>query len=225
MLFRSHVFDLGYCPLSPMPAYTIFGRTTYTKSADVVHTLRTYMVDSLFFGCLKSFVQSHAFQNYTSVELRDYLSNCSGISLDNFFNDWVFSAGFPHFSIDSFNVEDQGNGWYTVTTYIRQRLDHAPHFYHHVPLELTFMNDEMQSSVYKVDVSGPCTVYQTAVPFNPVFAGLDLENKISDAITDEYHVIKNVATNNFPQGKMNMYVYTVNDSAFLRVEQIGRAHV
>lgn len=218
-LHYDHVFDGGYQPLSPMPLYTTFGRTTYTKSADVVYTLRSYMGDSLFFGCLKNFVQSHSFQNYKSSDLRDYLSDCSGMDLSYFFDDWVFSPGFPHFSVDSFDVVPDGAGNYIASVHIRQRLDHAPHFYHHVPLGVTFMNTDLQSVTETVDASGPCTVYQTTLSFNPAFVCVDMQDKIEDAITDDYAVIKTTGLHNFLHGKMNLSVTAMGgDSAFIRIE-------
>jgi hypothetical protein len=218
-LHYDHVFDSGYQPLSPMPLYTTFGATTYTKSADVVYTLRSYMGDSLFFTCLTSFVQSHAFQNYKSTDLRDYLSDCSSIDLTDFFNDWVFAPGFPHFSVDSMESVPDGSGNYLVAVHIRQKLDHAPHFYHHVPLEITFLNTDMQGRVESVDAGGPCTVYQTILNFNPVFACVDMNGKIEDAITEDYMVIKDAGGYNFAHGKMNVTVNAVGgDSAFVRIE-------
>ena len=214
-----HAFDGGYQPLSPMPLYTTFGRTTYTKSADVVYTLRTYMGDDLFFSCLTNFVQSHSFQNYKSTDLRDYLTDCSGIDLTSFFDDWVFAPGFPHFSVDSLHVVPDGSGSSVVSVYIRQRLNHAPHFYHNVPLEVTFMNSDMNSVTETVSASGPCTVYQTTLGFNPAFVCVDMKDKIEDAITDDYAVIKTVGLDLFSHGKMNITIYDVGaDSAFLRIE-------
>ena len=216
-LHYAHVFDDGYQTLSPMPAFTTFGRTTYTKSADVFNTLKSYMGDSLFYGCMKSFIQSHQFQNYTSADLRDYLSVCSGINLNYFFDDWVFAPGFPHFSIDSFDVQPSG-GSYIVTTHVRQRLDHAPNYYHHVPMEITYMNSAMQQVTERFEASGPCTVYQTTLSFNPTFVGLDINDKISDAITDDNKILKAVGTQSFSHGKMNLSVQTITDSAFVRIE-------
>lgn len=218
-LHYDHIFDGGYMPLSPMPLNTTFGRTTYQKSADIVYTLRSYMGDDLFFGCLKSFAASHTFQNYTSADLRDYLSDCSGIDLSNFFDDWVFAPGSPHFSVDSVTVVPDGSGNYIASVHIRQRLDHAPHFYHHVPLEITFMNGALQYLTESVDASGPCTIYQTTLSFNPSFVCVDLHDKIEDAITDDYAVIKASGSQNFPHGKMNLTINAVGgDSAFLRIE-------
>lgn len=217
-LHYDHVFDDGYQPLSPMPLYTTFGRTTYTKSADIVHTLRTYMGDTLFFNCLKSFVQSQAFQNYTSADLRDYLSTCSGIDLTNFFADWVFATGFPHFSIDNYTVTSNGNSTYHVIVSIRQKLDNAPHLYNGVPIEITFMDSNWQPNTQTVTVGGPCSVAEFDIPFSPSFICLDLNNKISDAITDHFETIKTIGYHNFILSKMNVNVVTLSDSAFLRIE-------
>lgn len=210
--------DGGYFPLSGMPQFTTYGTTTYDKGADIAHTLRSYMGDSLFFSSVKSYLQNNAFTSKNSAQFRDALENYSGLNLHSFFNDWVFNPGFPQFSIDSFTTQTNASNWKDVTVYIRQKLNHAPHYYQKVPIEITFMNADWNSTTVTVEVSGPCTVFHVSIPLNPIYAGLDLKQKISDSETDDAKTIKATGFNNFANGKMNLNVQTVTDSAFVRIE-------
>jgi hypothetical protein len=209
--------DGQYFPVSGVPHDYTYGTTVYKKGADMVHTLRSYMGDSMFFSCVTSYLNNHQLQAVSSYDLRDALSACSGIDLTDYFNDWIFSGGFAQFSIDSVQVSPSGNS-FAVNVFIRQRLDHAPHYYHSVPLEITFMDDGWNKVTEKTVMSGRCGIYTTTLPFNPIYTGLDLAEKISDAITADTKTIKTTGPNNFVYGKMNLNVLSLPDSAFLRIE-------
>lgn len=213
----SNLKDGGYHSLSGMPQNVTYGNTTYLKGADVAHTLRSYMGDSLFFNCLKNYLQDNQFTSKNSTQFRDYLENCSGINLHEFFNGWVFNPGFPQFSIETLSTTPNG-GWTNVTVYIRQKLNHAPYYFNDVPVEITFMNNNWEVVTETVMVNGPCTIYSTSLPFNPVYAGLDLNQKISDSETDDIKTLKTTGAVNFVYGKMNLNVQTITDSAFVRIE-------
>jgi aminopeptidase N len=47
--------DGQYFAVSGVPHDYTYGTTVYNKGADVVHTLRSYMGDSLFFNCMTSY--------------------------------------------------------------------------------------------------------------------------------------------------------------------------
>ncbi len=96
----------NYFAISGVPETYTYGATTYNKGAAVVHTLRGYMGDELFFSCVTSFLNSHKYQPITAAILRDYLSDCSGIDLTNFFNDWVYQPGSLAFELDDIGVAE-----------------------------------------------------------------------------------------------------------------------
>lgn len=209
--------DGEYFPVSPVSQEFTYGSTVYDKGADVVHTLRGYMGDSLFFHCVSEYINNHEFSNATSYDLRNELSACSGLDLTDFFNDWVFSPGFAQFSIDSLQINPLG-GAFGVNVFIKQRLDHAPGYYQHVPLEITFMDENRNQQVEKVMMSGRCGIYSTILPFNPVYAGLDLGEKISDAITADSKNITATGIVTYVNGAMTLNVGSIPDTAFIRIE-------
>jgi len=142
VLHKAHVRDGGYLPVSGVPTEYTYGSTVYDKGSDVIHTLRFYMGDSLFFHCLKNYLQDYSFQNSSTAQLRDYLSSCSGINLNDYFNDWVYAKGFPHFSIERLTEvlmhSGGGDDYYQYYLTLRQKLNNAPHYYNQVPLTISF---------------------------------------------------------------------------------------
>ena len=78
-------------------------------------------------------MNANQFGNGSTDDFKNFLSNFSGINLQPFFDNWVNTPGFSHFSIDSLNYSSG-----TARVYIRQKLKGAPVNFTNVPLELSF---------------------------------------------------------------------------------------
>ncbi|HXH17830.1 MAG TPA: M1 family aminopeptidase [Chitinophagales bacterium] len=213
----THIQDDGYRAVSGVPHDYTYGRTVYDKGADVAHTLRGYLGDSLFFACIQSYLDAFKFRHANSADFREHLSRCSGIDLNSFFDNWVFAPGFPHFSVDSFFVTSN-DGSYDVTVFIRQRLKAAPEFFSSVPLELTFISENFDSAGRTILFSGRCGIYHATLGFEPAFVAIDIDEKISDAITDKFYRMSNTGNFDFEEALLTMNVTQLPSQAFVRVE-------
>ncbi len=180
----THIKDDGFYPVANVPQAYTYGSTSYEKGADVVHTLRSYMGDTAFFDGLKSFLNTNPFTDVNSLSMRDDLEAATGLQLHPFFDDWVLSEGFPHFAIDSFAVAPNGLQ-FDVTVFVRQRLKNAPHLYTNVPFNLSFkgLNGEATSRPFIASNANSQATF--TIPFNPVFAALNMDDRISHAITTD----------------------------------------
>jgi aminopeptidase N len=213
----------GFLPVSGIPHQYTYGDHVYLKGADVAYTLRTYMGDSLFFAGLKYHLMQSQYKAVSSTDLRDNLIAATGLTnLTDFFNDWVFSEGWPHFSIDSFSVAPSGAS-FNVKVYVHQKLCGAPHFYNQVPLELTFKDIHWATLSEPIIVSGEISSFSFTLPINPIYAGLNLNAAISDAITSDTKVLKSTASTFSATQKGRMVVTPTNasiasDSAWIRIE-------
>lgn len=213
----AHIRDGGHYPVSGVPFDLTYGTHVYNKGADVAHTLRGYMGDEAFFRCIKEYLSAFAFQTATSEQFRDFLGECSGFDLQNFFNDWVFNPGYPHFAVDSVVVGFDGNP-FTAEVYIRQKLYGAPEFFEHVPMDITFYDTELNTYTETISLNGECDIHSFDLPFYPVMTVLDKDGKISDAMTADQQVIDALGTYDFPDGKMQVTVNQIADSSLLRIE-------
>jgi aminopeptidase N len=81
------------------------GRLSYDKGAGIVHTMR-YLVnnDNLFFSTLRQFQSAYKDSTATGVDLRNFMSNSTGINLNPFFDEWYFGEGYPTYSARWNNV-------------------------------------------------------------------------------------------------------------------------
>ena len=221
MVHYVHFREGGYLAISGVPHNLTYGDHVYLKGGDVAHCMRGYLGDSLFFLGLKYVLSNNQFTDLSSAKFRDDMSFATGVNMNDFFSGWVFNGGWPHFSLDSFtSVLNGGN--YNVTIYIKQKSDGAPNYFNNVPLEITFKDANWNEVTKTINVSGKNTTAFVTIPINPVFAGVDLNEKISDAITSDMKVIKSAGNycSSTSNGRMQISVQSItpNDSAFVLVE-------
>jgi aminopeptidase N len=213
-----HLREKGFRSISGIPHLYTYGDHVYKKGADVAHTLRSYMGDVAFFAGLKYVLQQKAYKSMNSIEFRDLLQTSSGQNLVPFFDNWVLNGGWPHFSIDS--VKTIGTSApYISTVYVKQKLFGAPSYYTNVPLELTFMNNAWNKEIKHINMSGATQSFTMNTNVNPVFVGMNVDSKISDAISSEYKTIKTNATITYSLGNAILLVSNKGiDSSYIRIE-------
>ncbi|MFH0866318.1 MAG: M1 family aminopeptidase [Bacteroidota bacterium] len=212
---NSHIDDDGYFALYGIPTEITYGSTVYENGADVIHTLRYYLGDSLFFSTVKAWMNTYKFDHISTDELRDFFTAQSGVDVTDFFEGWIKTPGFPHFSIDSVVYEGTGNDY---TVYVRQKLHHKPSFVNSNKIEIAFMNDTWQKYTENIEFSGEYGNKLFHLPFTPEIVMMDLDEKVSDATTDYYKVIKTTGNHFFSNSFFSLNVLNVSDSAFFRVE-------
>jgi len=216
VLQSTHVTDGGYYALYPMPQTLTYGNTVYQKGGQVTHTLRGYLGDSLFFGGVKAYLQEYSYNHASSYELRDFLTTYSGVDMNPFFDAWVFSPGFPHFSIDSSVIIPSANG-YDVTVSVRQKLRGATQYANANHLEITFYDSSWQTLTDTIVFSGISGSKTFHLPFLPVEIMADAGEKISDAVSDEAKTLKSTGEYDYLTTFGRVVVDQIADSALVRI--------
>ena len=215
VLNKCHIIDIGYFALYGIPLNITYGSTVYKKGADVIHTLRNYLGDSLFFSVVKSWMNDYKFNNISTYQLKNYITAHTGINMDDFFAGWVFSPGFSHYSIDSLKYTGTANDY---MVYVKQKLHHKLSYVNSNKVEITFMSDTWQKYSEFIEFSGQYGSKLVHLPFAPISAMMDLNEKTSDATTDYYKIIKTTGINDFPNAFFKLDVQNINDSVFFRIE-------
>ena len=216
VLQKTDLTDGGYFALYGIPQTITYGSTVYQKGGQVAHTLRGYMGDSLFFGGVKAYLQKYAYNYASTYDLRDFLSTYSGIDLKPFFEAWVFTPGFPHFSIDS-TVTINSKSGYNSTVFIRQKLKGRTQYANANHLEITFMDSSWHKFTDTIVFSGAARNKTFHLPFAPALVMVDMDEKISDATTDEFKTIKSTGEFEFRQTFCKLNVKQIADSALVRI--------
>lgn len=217
LLRTCHMDDGGYWPLSGVPQAHTYGNTTYLKGADIIHTMRAYLGDSLFFNGLSELLEQNKFSDIDAIEYRDDLSAITGVNLDNFFADWIFQGGWPHISIDSLSVIPNG-AQYDVSIHLKQKLVGRTNYSNQVPVTLTLRNDSWNTFEQKIYSSGMNNTVTVTVPFPPTLGYLNRDELISHAVTANYATYNTIGTKNLSHSNLMLQIQSITDSAFVVVE-------
>ena len=85
----------------------MFDRVTYEKGGAILHMLRNYLGDDVFFAGLNKYLTDNKFSTVEAHQLRLAMEDVSGKDLNWFFNQWFFGNGHPKLQVismyDDFN--------------------------------------------------------------------------------------------------------------------------
>jgi aminopeptidase N len=213
-----HVKDGSYLPLNAVPFQYTYSTTVYDKGSDIAHTLKAYLGDSLYkVGC-KHYMNTLAYGNASSADFRDKLTEATGVDMTEFFDGWVFSPGFPHFSLDSFNVTPIPFNSWKVDIYTSQKGLGNSHIYK-MPVKISFYNGANVSEVHSFLIDSLTNHFSVEVQIPPSMLALDRDEEMSDAILDYEQKIKTSGTIAFPETNCSLILDQVPaDSVLVRVE-------
>ncbi|MCR4964561.1 MAG: T9SS type A sorting domain-containing protein [Bacteroidales bacterium] len=208
--------DGGHFALDNVPQDVTYGTHSYDKGALVIHTLKSYLGDSLFYSGLRSLLDHYAWQNVNSEQFFQYLSQVTGVDLTDFYEGWIHQPGFPQFGIDS--IRHLSGNQYEV--FVQQKLCGATNYINSNKLDLTFVSPDRELyTVSDVPFSGQYSSAVVTIPFTPVFGIIDYSEKIMDATID---YTKTVAGNSslvaLSDANCTFRVDVAQDSVLVRVE-------
>lgn len=84
----------------------MFDAVSYNKGGAILHQLRSYLGDEVFFAGLNLYLTRHAYKTAEMANLRMALEEVSGEDLNWYFNQWFFGADDPTMNISfSYNYE------------------------------------------------------------------------------------------------------------------------
>ena len=98
-----------WLPLNNMPLdMTYDGSAVYDRGAVIVNTMMNYMGRENFLNGIRHYLETYAFGASTSEQLRDALTEATGIDMNGFFDNYVFIGGIPHYNADLLEVTPNG---------------------------------------------------------------------------------------------------------------------
>jgi len=217
VLTATHLRDGEYFSVYGIPHNKTYGSTVYDKGADVVHCLRGYMGDSLFFASAKNYLKEFAYQNADTEDLKNSFSKTSKIDLTDFFNFWIYSKGFNFFEIINYKNYKEGGKFYTEVD-VKQRLIASEKFANSNRLEIFFMDKDMNFEKRIFEFSGEIGKNTFELDFEPIGVYLDLNEKVSDATIDNYKIISTKGNYEFDATLVDINLLSVLHNSFFRVQ-------
>lgn len=215
VLRKAHITDGGYFALNAIPQEVTYGKHAYEKGGVVTNALRGYLGDSLFFDAMTAYLDNFAFKSVSSEDLRDFLTDYTGMNMAGFFDAWVFTPGSPHFSIDSTKVT-QNQAGYQVDIWLKQKFKAADFLAQDVVSEITFVDDQFNEFTDTIHFSGKTGHSVKQVNFEPKAVFIDLYEKSCDATTDNFKIFTSPAEYSFPETYFKIFINQLTDTAFIR---------
>ncbi len=122
----------------------------YPKGASILHMLRMKLGDDTFFAGIAEYVDRHKGGTVETADFRRAMEDVSGVSLDQFFEQWAHRPGVPELDITaSYDLEAQALRLRVEQT---QRIDEfVPAFVFDLPVHITRADGGVQEVVVHVN--------------------------------------------------------------------------
>ncbi|HYV55455.1 MAG TPA: M1 family aminopeptidase [Chitinophagaceae bacterium] len=196
VVMYDNIRDGGYYAMNAVPHAATYSHTPYEGGSDILHSIRRFLGDSLFFPAVRSYLNNRAFSDVSSDDFRDELAAASGISMTDYFSTIVAMQGFPHVSVDSFTVTPNG-GNFDVAVFTREKMK-GNNLSFMLPVEMNFTN-AANDTIIPVTVNAFTNSFLFTLPFAPEWVGVDRSDKLSDAVVDYTLLVTDTGTYDFPE--------------------------
>mgnify|MGYP000208990312 CR=1 FL=1 len=194
-------------------------RLSYSKGAMVLHMLRKKLGDTEFFGGLQTYLadEDHAYDYARTEEFINVIETTSGQDLTEFFSDWLYSEGYPSYTI---NCTQQSPT--EIDIEISQTQSHASVSFFEAPVPIRLIGTEGETLDLVLDNTTNNQVFNESINFivdtvifDPEADLISKNNTVSLSINEE-------AFNN----KLLIYPSPVSETLnikkpdFLQVEEV-----
>lgn len=219
VLQRAHFNDGDFYPLSGVPHDAVYGDHSYRKGAIMLHNMRTYLGDELFFQGLQAMQTDFAHSAVDANQVRDKLTQTTGVDMTDFFEDWVFQPGFVGVVLDSFHVVPNGNQ-FDVHVAIRQKTRKATHSFSSFPLQVSFVEDLGSEEHEIITFSGEQMTASFTLPFVPKMVYLNGNEGIMNAVTANNYMLTSNGTflDNYSYSRVISPAANAPGSRWIRIE-------
>lgn len=205
-----------WIPLNNMPLdMTYDSDAIYDRGAVIVNTMMNYMGRENFLTGIRHYLETYSYGASSSEQLRDALTEATGIDMNGFFDNYVFIGGMPHYNVDIAEVTPNGTQY---DTHIKTSYWHVgpSHLGMNNRVEVTFVGADCQLQTQMVCWDGMEDDQVVTLDFEPIAAFVDYYNHFLDAKTDGN--LTATAPASLTQGKFKASVNSVTDSVMLRLE-------
>lgn len=149
---------------SLLPYMQLLNANSYQKGGWILHMLRHQLGDSVFHKCIQAYYAAYAGKNADTRDLQHVFENVSGQTLDNFFQQWLYTPGIPKLDI-SWNYSEKDKKINVSVT----QLQNIPFNF---PLELLIQNSK-ESKTETIRITGARQAFSIPVDSKPALVKPD----------------------------------------------------
>lgn len=148
-----------------------FDTRVYPKGAWVLHMLRSQLGPDLYRKCIRTYLERHCNSIVRTEDLQDVIEDVSGLSFDQFFDQWLFHGGVPELKIDY--AWDAASKQARITVRQTQKLSEQVRLFR-VPLPVGFaIPGQKELLRVKADVSKEVEDFYFHLPAQPELVRID----------------------------------------------------
>ncbi|MFN2464741.1 MAG: M1 family aminopeptidase [Candidatus Dormibacteria bacterium] len=157
--------------------FELFDHHLYKKGSWVLWMLRHVLSEEVFVAGVQAYVRRHAGGLVVTEDLVRAMEDTSGRSLGWFFDQWVYGAGHPEFSVSYHWSDDDRTA--TVKVEQTQKVDDITGVFR-MPVRLAFGLPGGRTVVHEVNVGtrGPEDGFTFALPARPTWVRFDEGNQV-----------------------------------------------
>src|ERR1700730_14449923 len=146
----------------------------YDKAGWVIHMLRERMGDDAFFRALKHYLEANRLQNVVTADLVKDIEESTGTNVDPFFDQCIYGAGAPRFTVKS--TYDAETKKVSLNVKQTQKVEgHVGLFRVPVDIAITTAGGE---KVFSIEVSKAEETFSFTVDGPPLIVLFDKGNKV-----------------------------------------------
>jgi len=157
------------------PDNSVFDITTYQKGGLVVHMLRETVGDAAFWKGITLYLNKYKYGNAVSSDLEAAMEEASGKDLKWFFDEWVYSAGYP--KLDVRQQYDPAAGQLKITVDQIQNIDQITPAAYRFPLDIEIQTPS-GAVTQTLDITKRSETFTVAVPAEPTKLVVDKAEKV-----------------------------------------------
>lgn len=148
-----------------------FDSRAYPKGAWVLHMLRSQLGADLYRRCIRTYLERHRNGIVRTEDLQDVIEEVSGLSFDQFFDQWLFHGGVPELKIDY--AWDAASKLARISVRQTQKLSEQVRLFR-VPLPVGFAISGQKGLLrFKADVSKETEDFYFSLPAQPELVRID----------------------------------------------------
>lgn len=148
-----------------------FDSRAYPKGAWVLHMLRSQLGPDLYRQCIKTYLERHRNGIVSTDDLQDVIEEVSGLSFDQFFDQWLYHGGVPELKIDY--AWDATAKQVKITVKQTQKVTDQVRLFR-LPLPVGFtMAGQKESLKFTMDVSKESEEFYFVLPAQPELVRID----------------------------------------------------
>ncbi|MFC2114387.1 M1 family aminopeptidase [Bacteroidota bacterium] len=138
-------------------------RLTYVKGCMVLNMLRMQMGDSLFYLACRNYLHDPdlAYSYGNTEDIRYHLEQVSGLNLEEFFADWIYSQGHPSYDVDMYVLKNH------VKLQFSQDQSFAGVDFFEMPVPIGFYDKTGQAKIILFDVQYEGQRFDVDLGFEP----------------------------------------------------------